>query len=228
MLLIEKKGQPSPYTHTQLSLMYTSDTTEKSGKKFTSNAPEAKKLKKVLNFLHKAFPTKTSELSRLNVISLYTLASELLENYAISKRQKEFGEWFIDFEMRRQLVNPQEDDEMYGYHQAIYQRTGAVHSQKARREVLIKDLLESIPDLALLDKQRQFTDEQRRVIYRLASGKCVNPENNPDCSEDCTWENWHADHIVPHSSGGPTTVSNGQLLCVNCNLKKADKVLTGS
>ncbi len=227
MLLIERTGGPTPYTHTQLTRMYKSDE-GKSGRPFNKNSAEAKKVKRVLDFLVRAFSDndmRVPELSRLNVISLYTLASELLENYAILRKYKKFSNWFIDFEVRREAQEPQEDDEMYGYHQAIYQRTGAESAQKTRREVLIKDLLASMPDLALLDKQRQFTEEQRRVIYRRASGECINPNNNSECVKNCTWDNWHADHIIPHSQGGQTTVENGQLLCPSCNLKKSDKML---
>lgn len=223
MLLIEKKGGPTPYTHTQLELMYIRDESE-NGKNFNKDSAEARKLRRVLNFLRRAFPNKTPELSKLNVISLYTLASELLENYAISKKPKQFGNWFIDFEKRRTLIDHEEDDEMYGYHMAIYQRTGSEANQKTRRDVLIKDLLGRMPALALLDKQRLFTEEQRLVIYRLASGICENPLDNPECAEDCNWDNWHADHIVPHSLGGPSTIANGQLLCPSCNSKKLDKM----
>lgn len=34
---------------------------------------------------------------------------------------------------------------------------------------------------------------------------------------------WHADHRVPWSAGGPTDLLNGQALCVSCNLKKGNK-----
>jgi hypothetical protein len=33
----------------------------------------------------------------------------------------------------------------------------------------------------------------------------------------------HADHVVPHASGGPTSASNGQGLCVRCNLVKEER-----
>jgi hypothetical protein len=32
----------------------------------------------------------------------------------------------------------------------------------------------------------------------------------------------HADHVVPHASGGPTSAANGQGLCVRCNLVKEE------
>jgi 5-methylcytosine-specific restriction endonuclease McrA len=35
-------------------------------------------------------------------------------------------------------------------------------------------------------------------------------------------DDWHADHIVPFSKGGATTVANGQVACAGCNLAKSN------
>lgn len=216
MLLIEKQGGPTVIAHGRLKPMY------EKGRRFSRNSKEARKVRRVLNFLASAFPQKSPELSKVNLISLYTIASELLTRFAVSNRAKEFGEWFVEFEKHRHEDNT-EDGELYDYTLAVLQRTGSVASQRIRRDTLLKDLLKTIPGLELLDDQRQFTHEQRLVIFNRANGSCVNPEDNPDCVNTCTWENWHADHIIPHSKGGPTTVENGQLLCPSCNSKKADK-----
>ena len=40
------------------------------------------------------------------------------------------------------------------------------------------------------------------------------------CGKKVDWDNFHADHIKPHSQGGKTSVENGQVLCSTCNLKK--------
>lgn len=216
MLRIEMQGGPAVITHTQLKPMY------ENGKRYNKNSTEAKNIRRVLNFLARAFPQKSPELSKVNVISLYTVASELLARFAISNRANEFGEWFVGFEKNRHSSDPQEDSELYDYTLAVLQRTGSVAAQKTRREFLLKDLLKTMPDLKLLDDQRLFTHEQRLVIFSRSNGRCVNPNDNPDCAVICTWDNWHADHIIPHSAGGPTTVENGQLLCPDCNLKKSN------
>ena len=221
MMLIEMKGNPTIVTHSKLKEMY------ETGRDFRNNSAVAKKLNRVLNFLANAFPEKSPELSKVNLISLYTVASGLLEKYAISRRHTKFGEWFKKFEQRRREYDDeplQDDEEMLDYKLAVLQRTGSVQAQEMRRGILMKDLLASVPDLPLLDKQRQFTEEQRIVIFRRASGKCYNPDDNPECVKNCTWDNWHADHIIPHSQGGRTTVANGQLLCPNCNQKKSDRM----
>lgn len=178
-----------------------------------------------MNFLAKAFSERTPELSKVNLISLYTIASELIENFVLSDREREFGQWFQDFERRRtenrSSIEDERDEDLVDYDHHINQQTASLPSQKFRRELLLKDLLEAMPDLTLIDGRRSFTEEQRITIFRRAGGKCANPNNNPACAIDCDWGNWHADHIVAHSQGGPTSVENGQLLCPNCNLKKA-------
>ena len=61
---------------------------------------------------------------------------------------------------------------------------------------------------------RTFTAAQRRLLFKLTGGLCAR------CKKPLT-VGWHADHIVPHSRGGKTEVSNGQALCASCNVRKA-------
>ena len=165
------------------------------------------------------------ELSKVNLLSLYTVASEALMKYALGNRAQEFGRWFVEFEERRRLDEQKPEDErderMISYQIAVLQQTASLASQQERRRILAEDMVANLSNLILLDDQRQFTFEQRAAIFRKASGKCVNPDNNSACEVVCRWDNFHADHIVPYSLGGNTTVENGQLLCPNCNRKKS-------
>jgi hypothetical protein len=219
MLLIELRGGPTSVRHTQLKSLY------ESSAGFRKASPQVKKVKRVMNFLHRSFPTKTPELSKVNLLSLYTVASESLTKYAISNRAKEFGAWFVGFEERRRLDEGKSEDErdekMVSYQIAVLQQTANLASQQERQRILTEDMVATIPSLALLDDQRHFTYEQRAAIFRKAQGRCVNPDSQPDCEEECRWDSFHADHIVPHARGGKTTVENGQLLCPKCNQKKA-------
>ena len=129
---------------------------------------------------------------------------------------------FVSHIANQDLDEDEMDPEMREYQRAILQGTLSLTSQNVRRDFLMKDLLASMPTLNALDEQRQFTHEQRLVIYRKSNGKCINPNDNSDCVGDCTWDNFQADHIIPYSAGGKTAVDNGQLLCPSCNLKKSD------
>ena len=221
MMLIEMKKSPTLLRHTQLKHLY------ETRKTFNTGSAEAKKLRAVLNFLKKAFPERTPELTKVNLISLYTLASGALTRFALSSRADEFGQWFIDFEQRRhaddELSEDERDGRLLSYQLAITTQTANVASQNERLRILTEDLAASLADLKLLDDQRAFSNEQRQAIFRLAERKCANPNGNPDCALECTWDNFHADHITPYSEGGATTVANGQLLCPSCNLKKGAK-----
>ena len=220
MLRIELNGGPASLHNTQLTAIY------RNSKGFRKTSPQIRQLKRVMNsILSRAFPEKSPELTKVNLLSLYTVASEALTKYSLSNRAPQFGKWFVEFENRRRLEEGKPEDEredrMVSYQIAVLQQTASLASQQVRSRILMQDLVATISDLALLDNRRLFTHEQRIAIFRKANGRCQNHDSNPDCETDCRWDNFHADHIVPHSSGGKTIVDNGQLLCASCNLKKA-------
>ena len=65
-----------------------------------------------------------------------------------------------------------------------------------------------------LNLDRVFTNHQRTQLFLNAGGKCQL------CGDSVTVTNFEADHIIPYSKGGPTTIENGQCLCRSCNRKK--------
>ncbi|HEX6870406.1 MAG TPA: DEAD/DEAH box helicase family protein [Micromonosporaceae bacterium] len=66
--------------------------------------------------------------------------------------------------------------------------------------------------------RRFFNSRERTALYLAADGRCT------ECGAELE-PSWHADHINPHSAGGPTDVINGQALCPPCNLLKGDKIV---
>ena len=69
---------------------------------------------------------------------------------------------------------------------------------------------------------RAFDSHQRNALWVLSKGSCRICKINllPYSGNDRSAE---ADHIVPYSKGGLTTLDNGQMLCRKCNRKKSDK-----
>lgn len=61
---------------------------------------------------------------------------------------------------------------------------------------------------------RAFDKRDIRAVYERQKGIC------PICGGHFEYEEMHADHIVPWSKGGKTTLDNCQMLCRDCNLKK--------
>lgn len=66
---------------------------------------------------------------------------------------------------------------------------------------------------------RLFSWRQRFALALLSGGRCE------ECSSKLTNDDFHADHVVPYSSGGPTILVNGRALCRKCNLRKGARML---
>ena len=64
---------------------------------------------------------------------------------------------------------------------------------------------------------RQFDDRDRRRAYSKQNGVC------PICGKTYRIEEMEADHIIPWSKGGHTTIENCQMLCISCNREKGNK-----
>lgn len=221
MTLTELNGGPTTVRHIQLKDMYEKN---RQTTHFRRYRRKTAKIRQVLDFLARAFPEPVPQLIKASCLSIYLLASDSLENYAIKGREGDFHDWFMDFENRRQQDSDKPEDErdadMVTYDRYLTQQSADKTALEHRHTVLKKDLALFISDLELLDPRRYFTEEQRAAIFRNYDGKCANPSNNHDCQVECEWNNFHADHVVPWSGGGKTTVANGQLLCASCNLKK--------
>ena len=64
---------------------------------------------------------------------------------------------------------------------------------------------------------RNFTTAVKMKVYEKQGGIC------PLCGEHFELDEMEADHIIPWHDGGKTLEENCQLLCVDCNRKKAGK-----
>ena len=69
-----------------------------------------------------------------------------------------------------------------------------------------------------MGERRRFGQRERVALYLAADGRCSN------CGRELE-PGWHADHVKPWSSGGPTDVINGQALCPACNLRKGNRTV---
>ena len=74
------------------------------------------------------------------------------------------------------------------------------------------------------DSQRKFTHSQKEIMLNRQQNTC-NTFDAKACAFYITLENSEADHIIKHSNYGDTTLSNGQMLCINCHKKKTSKGL---
>lgn len=217
MVRVALAGEPCGVKNADLVKMY------ERGEAFDLQGKEARSIRKTLDLLKEAFPDKTPELTKLTSLSLFIIFSYLKENYDLKNRATELARWFIDFETWRRAdeerPSDERDPEMVTYQDKMSRTTDSQDSVEYRHRVLITRLLKDIPDLVPLDARRNFSPEQRLAIYRRDEGMC---QVKLICDGvKCNWDHWHADHKVAWSNGGKTTVENGQVSCVDCNLAKS-------
>lgn len=65
------------------------------------------------------------------------------------------------------------------------------------------------------EPSRHIPQDVKNAVWQRDGGKCT------QCSSTSYLE---FDHIIPHTKGGANTVTNVQLLCRSCNLKKSDRI----
>jgi len=124
----------------------------------------------------------------------------------------------VDGDLIAGLHYDDRDPELLSYKDRTSHSTDAEDSLQWRHELLLRRFLGAVPDILLKDGQRSFTHEQRMAIYRRDHGIC---QLRLKCAgTKVEWDAFEADHIIPWSKGGPTTVANGQVACAACNAAK--------
>ena len=216
MICLEIARGPTSVRDGELNRMY-----EKNNQ-FDHNCKDAKKVRRVLDYLHQAFPEKTPELERYNAITLYCLSSTLLGNYVHEGTEEKLSKWFIKFENDRRdndaLPEEKRNLSLIEYKNLTRSATDSKESIQGRLDYVERLFFSDFPDIEFKDKVRAFSHEQRLAIFRRGKGYC---QIAVHCGgEKLGWGEWHADHIIPHTKGGKTTVSNGQIACRICNQSK--------
>lgn len=99
--------------------------------------------------------------------------------------------------------------EAKAYYQTIMEGTDSAANRRARNKIIDQLIRPVFPKK---DSQRFFTKEHKQILWnKTKDQKC------PVCRVKLSWHDVHIDHITPHSKGGRTSISNGQLLCSKCN-----------
>ncbi|BAS67184.1 HNH endonuclease family protein [Bathymodiolus septemdierum thioautotrophic gill symbiont] len=192
---------------------------------FDVESKEAKNIKKILNFIFDAFDEVVPELNvQWGFIDFYLLISLLSREYITNNKKQDFAAFYVGFEQeRRSVEDPSElieqndtwAKDLYDYIDA-FKAGGVRRNIKIRNEVYTHKLFREIMNLETKDAQRAFDANQKIVMWRRDNEKCK------QCGCGIEFKDMHADHIIPHSKGGKTTIENGQTLCASCNLKKGN------
>ena len=194
---------------------------------FKDNEPIARNVKRYLAYMERVLKDPPPEMDiKWGFVDLYLLISEMDKSYVIQDREIDFANFYIAFEVdRRNISDPREliaqnrsdwDRDLYDYIQAFKSQGGTRPNIKKRHEVYKRRFLRDVQDLMPEDPRRAFTRNERIVIWRRDNGTCQEQE----CGKSIAFNEMEADHIIPHSRGGQTTIDNGQALCKQCNVKK--------
>ncbi len=85
-------------------------------------------------------------------------------------------------------------------------------------EFVITSIINKLSEMGIvaskLDTKRVFTKEQKQQVCAMQDNKCAccHDELDPDNTSS-----YDGDHIIPHSEGGLTEISNCEVLCESCH-----------
>ena len=167
------------------------------------------------------FSTKDPFLTRhVFIQTYYILIRNLLSKYAV--QNKEIRSFLEMFEKER-LDDRKKDDsdrevDFVNFALQVQQGIGNKGAIDDRDRILRKYYLKWHPDTLPKDVKRMFNLEERNLIWILSGKTCQKCQRKLN-----DFEEMEADHIVPYSKGGKTTISNAQALCKSCNLEKSNK-----
>jgi hypothetical protein len=170
-----------------------------------------------LKAISPVFDAGDIELSKQSYPQLmYLFVGSMLRHYGGNDLKSTLKDFLSDFRNERVanllLDEDKRDAELAEYGRLMQQGTNDAGSMQKRVEILTKRFLQANPAVLLKDPKRAFTLEERWVLWRRSGRKC----------EECgtalkTLDELDGDHIVWHSHGGPTTLSNARALCIPCN-----------
>jgi hypothetical protein len=159
-----------------------------------------------------------------DLLSIYTLASYVLQNYAVKDEEEDLGRFVVDFLSK---VEPVDESDREGYYDYSVARISSPDSKKQiedRFDIMLKKFLIYKPNLKLKDKKRNFDWGQKLAIYAIALNKARRQKKREAvcaiCKKPTPFKKGEPDHIKSHTHGGPTTVENGQWTCIRCNRAK--------
>lgn len=187
---------------------------------------------KIVKTLGDIFPSKNPHLNQNYVLSLYWLLSRILLIYDIP--QSEYQKVRVNFEkvdierikamQRGYSKKPQ--DEMYETLSLAMSRGNlGVEAITTRHEIIGQYLFNGIKLVShpKLDPKRNFTFEEKLLLYHKSGGKCQLEHKGVVCGRKIDFDDAVVDHIIPHSKGGKTELSNGRIAYNYCNIARGNR-----
>jgi len=185
---------------------------------------------KIINLLSKIFPEKNPHLNQNYALSLYWLLSRILVTYSIDQDQfplirKNFENLdIVRLEAMNRDYKQVEDEIFQDLSLAMSRGNTGVEGISTRHDIIGRFLFNGIDlkELPNLDPKRNFTHEEKLILYHRAQGCCQLEHNRIFCNRAVEFDDAVVDHIIPHSREGRTELSNGRIAYKLCNISRGN------
>lgn len=172
---------------------------------------EGRSVRSDLDFLSKVLAANGFHPDKTLLVTLHLFVSGLRREFPV--KPKQIMDFIKEFEQARFRQDLQDED-LLEYNKAVFGGSGRERSLRKRYRTLVARFLAANPSLRPRDEQEEFSEEQRWAIYWRDKGVCQ------VCGQGVSDRAFHADHKVRWTDSGPTTVENGQTLCMPCHREK--------
>lgn len=187
--------------------------------------PAKKAVQETLQIVEKYADAGFKEVSTL--LNFFIVVTELHKHKQKILDEEQLFKWFMRTENRRiadkTIIRVTPKGEHRNYNSCNGTTSGPELNE--RYKLIMKDM-ENMPAgiVAKLDPDRCYSEFQRYQLWQKQEGICPVTKKVIPEEEINNHELWAADHIVPFSKGGKTTLENGRLICKISNLKKGAKM----
>jgi hypothetical protein len=161
------------------------------------------------------------------IISIYLLLRHLRRYYVFDAAERElFRKFVIDFHERWRALRGEDSDILIFAESRQHNETDIRIRHQILRQLFFDYASEQGHDVLTKDERRVFNEAERIFVYRMDEGLCqvCLEEGKSEIEARVPWREYDADHIVPHAKGGPTDVTNAQVLCRYHNKQKGASV----
>ncbi|NLH50781.1 MAG: DUF262 domain-containing protein [Myxococcales bacterium] len=116
-------------------------------------------------------------------------------------------------EQLRSIKPAKQNQGLFGEYLMTVQGDTDSYSTRERRQEILRTIFSTLFERK--DEKRQFTIEQRRILWNSEEDHIC-----PGCGQPLSWNDFTVDHIKAYSKGGKTSLKNAQLMCRSCNSTK--------
>lgn len=178
--------------------------------------------KTTLNYLAKCFPTSPGNYDCLEkhawVLAVYAMIRDIKKKYSTTGLEGEIQAFVKSFHIKIYTQSWRSSNPDY---QNFYENVRGGWSEKIitlRRDILIEHFIKNVAPKHL-DINRQISDEDKIAVFGERNRRCERCDK-----EFANYSEPEYHHIKHYADGGPTAISNIEMLCSVCHKKAHGKV----